>query len=289
MSRHNADIADRLEEVARLLADQHANPFRVRAYRNAAATVRGWPEPIAEILHDRGLEGLRALPDVGDSIATSIRSLLLIGRIPMLDRLLGEADPIHLLMSVPGVGRVTADRLHHELGIDSLEDLEAAAHDGRLTRLLGIGPKRLAGIRDSLAHRLGRVRAPEPTAAEGVPPVDELLDVDREYRERSQRGELQMIAPRRFNPQKKAWLPILHTHRGERHYHAMFSNTPRAHDRGKTRDWVVIYWDGDGGEHQATVITGERGMLRGRRMVAGREAECEVHYRRWGNSRSSGS
>jgi hypothetical protein len=190
----------------------------------------------------------------------------------MLDRLRGEADPIALLASVPGVGRVLAERLHDELGLETLADLEAAAHDGRLDTVGGFGAKRLAGIRDSLAHRLGRVRLPPSTDA--PPTVSELLDVDREYRDKAAAGQLQRITPRRFNPTREAWLPILHTWRGRRRYTALFSNTARAHRAGKTRDWVVLYSDSATGDTRHTVITSTFGPLHGRRIVAGREEEC---------------
>jgi hypothetical protein len=186
-------------------------------------------------------------------------------------------------MTVPGIGKAMAAKLHDTLGLESLEDLEAAAHDGRLESLAGVGPKRLAGIRDSLAHRLGRMRprAQEPTPApvpRDAPAVAELLDVDDEYRRAAAAGRLKTIAPRRFNPGRAAWLPVLHTARGERHYTALFSNTARAHELRKTNDWVVLYWDGAGGDHQCTVITAEFGRLAGRRIVRGREAECEALY-----------
>jgi len=269
----NEDIAGRLEEIARLFEAQGANPFRVRAYRRAADTVRRLPRPVSEILEQQGLEGLQSLPGIGESIARAIRDLLARGRSAMLERLRGESDPTKLLASVPGIGRVGADELHHDLGIETLEDLEAAAHDGRLEQLAGFGQKRLAGIRDSLAHRLARVRPPERPEDEGVPSTDEILDVDREYREKATVGRLVKIAPRRFNPKRVAWLPILHTERGPRHYTALFSNTERAHRLGRTNDWVVIYWDEGRGERQCTVITAERGPLKGRRIVRGRESE----------------
>ena len=71
-------------------------------------------------------------------------------------------------------------------------------------------------------------------------------------------------------------MPILHTHRGKRHYTVLFSNTARAHELGTTHDWVVIYRDGDG---QWTVVTALFGDLKGRRIVRGREAECAEFYR----------
>jgi hypothetical protein len=279
----NEDIAGRLDEVANILAEQGASRFRVHAYQHAAAVVRGWPRPVSEIFKQEGLAGLEKLPGVGESIARAICDLLRHGRLAMLERLRGEHDPIALLSSVPGIGKVIAWQLHDELGLESLEDLEGAAHDGRLANFAGLGSKRLAGIRDSLAQRLGRIRPdsgrfPTPLA-EAEPPVDELLDVDDEYRREAAAGHLTRIAPRRFNPSGESWLPVLHTTRGQRHYTALYSNTARAHDLHKTRDWVVLHYEGRNGEQRYTVITAEFGPLAGRRMVRGREAECVLHDR----------
>jgi hypothetical protein len=273
----NAEIAARLEEVAAVLADQGANPYRVAAYRRAAATVRGWPRAVAEIAAERGVAGLSELPDIGASLARAIYQLATTGRLPMLERLRGESDPVRLFASVIGIGRKTAERLHEELGLHTLEELELAAHDGRLERL-GIRGKRLIGMRDALAGRLGRVGRREAVKAAPLPEIAEILDVDREYLAAAASGTLPRIAPRRFNPSHEAWLPVLHTRRGDRHYTALFSNTARAHEFGRTRDWVVLYFDGGGGERQCTVITSERRPLRGRRIVRGREKECARYY-----------
>jgi DNA polymerase (family X) len=277
----NVKVARLLEETASILVEQGANPYRVQAYRNAAQTLLGLEKPVAEILETQGLDGLKELPGVGEGIARFIRTAVETGRLPMLERLRGESDPELLLASVPGIGLKRAELLHRELGIDTLEELEAAAHDGRLARLEGFGAKRVAGIVDSLASRLGRVRpmAPPAHAAAEEPPVAELVEVDREYREKAAAGTLRKIAPRRMNPGGEAWLPVLHTARGARHYTALYSNTPRAHQMGATRDWVVLYYDGEGGERQCTVITSQVGRLKGLRIVRGREAECERYYR----------
>lgn len=273
----NDEVARRLEEAAQLLAGQGANPFRVRAYRRAAQTVRQLKMPVSSILEAEGVDGLERLPGIGESLARAIRDILRLGYFPMLERLRGDADPVRLLATVPGIGRRLAVRLHEELGLDTLEDLEAAAYDGRLQELAGFGPKRLAGLQAALAHRLARVR---PHGAAGAPPpeVAELLDVDREYRERAAAGQLPQIAPRRFNPGRRAWLPVLHTTRGDRHYTALYSNTARAHRLGKTGDWVVIYRDHGAGDGQWTVVTSQAGPLRGRRIVRGREADCARLY-----------
>lgn len=272
----NHDIAGQFDEVARLLAEQGANRFRVHAYERAAATLRQMSQPVADLFANEGLAGLEKLPNVGLSIARSIRDLLMHGRFGMLERLRGEHDPVTLLQSVPGIGPKLAWKLHEELNLESLADLETAAHDGRLSRF--VGAKRLAGIRDSLAHRLNRLRDSSEAAQGADPSVTELLDVDREYRRGVAAGTIRKIAPRRFNPSRRAWLPVLHTIRGPRHYTALFSNTARAHRLGKTNDWVVIAFDGASGERQSTVITAQFGSLKGRRIVRGRESECEALY-----------
>ena len=274
----NAHVAARLEEVAGILQWQGANPYRVRAYRRAALILRGLGHTVSQLLEEGGLPALEALPGIGESLARAIRTLVVTGRLPMLERLRGGSDPVALLATVPGIGRRTAERLHHDLGLETLEELETAAHDGRLAMLLGLGAKRLEGIRDSLARRLSRVRPPAAPAEEV--PVAELLDVDHEYREKAGAGTLKTVAPRRLNPGGEAWLPVLHTTRGGRHYTALFSNTPRAHRLGATWDWVVLYWDGPLGEGQATVITSRRGRLEGLRIIRGREVECGRYYER---------
>jgi DNA polymerase (family 10) len=105
-----------------------------------------------------------------------------------------------------------------------------------------------------------------------------LLDVDIEYRQKAAAGTLTQIAPRRFNPKGKSWLPILHTARNGRHYTALFSDTAHAQELDKTRDWVVLFCDNGSTEHRFTVITSEFGPLQGERIVAGREAECAKYY-----------
>src|SRR5690606_2685198 len=117
----------RLDEVARILAEQGANRFRVQAYHQAAAVLRELTQPVSTIFGAEGLAGLEKLPGVGESIARAIRDILLHGRLAMLDRLRGDHDPIALLTSVPGIGKSLAWKLHDELGLESLEALESAA------------------------------------------------------------------------------------------------------------------------------------------------------------------
>jgi hypothetical protein len=276
----NERIAAILEEVADLLEAQGANPFRVRAYRQGARTVTSSERPIEAILADEGLDGLMELPAIGRSLAHSLEQLVRHGNLPMLVRLRGDQVPEQLLSSVADIGPKLARRIHEQLGIETLAELAAAERDGRLATVPGMGKKRLRAVRESLAGRFRRpLGAPiEPSPGTREPdrsvPVEELLDVDEQYRRLARQGRLPRIAPRRYNPTREAWLPILHTERGDRHYTALYSNTQRAHEAGTTHDWVVIYRDDDDHGGPWTVITANFGARRGQRVVRGREEEC---------------
>ena len=274
----NQAVAARFLETARLLENQGANPFRVRAYRRAAETLQRLRRPVEQILIEEGISGLDRLAGIGPGLAAAIRDFVATGRMPLQERLARTRSPFGELASVPGIGPVLGRRLSEELEIATLEDLEVSAYDGRLERVSGIGPRRLEGIRLALAARLGRTRPGVPIPSSLDAPIAELLDVDREYRELAATRRLPTIAPRRMNPRHEAWLPILHTRRGPRHYTALFSNTPRAHQLGRTRDWVVVYFGEDGARGQHTIVTEAAGALRGERVVRGREAECADHY-----------
>lgn len=270
-----------LGQVADLLDAQGASPFRIRAYRTAAASVRGWDEDVRDLLEAGGAKGLETIPGVGPGIAASLAELLSTGRLRLLDRLRGSMTPEEIFASLPGIGPELAHALHEHLGVDTLEELEQAVWDDRIRDVPGFGPRRVEATRAVLDQRLSRGR-PGPRWAPARlttrPSVLEILSVDREYRERADAGRLHRIAPRRFNPQGTAWLPILHTERGPWSFDALFSNTGRAHRLGRTHDWVVVYFTRDGEEGQATVVTETDGPLAGKRVVRGREAECRAFH-----------
>jgi DNA polymerase (family 10) len=276
----NQQVAAQLREAAALLHAQGANPFRVSAYRKAADTLARLDQPVRRIFDAGGRAGLEALPNVGPGIAGAIAEMLVSGSWSQLARLRGAADPETLFLTVPGIGPGLAHAVHEALQADTLEALEAAAHDGRLEGVPGVGPRRAAAIRAALASMLGRrIDRASGGPAGSEPSAAALLEVDREYRDGAAAGKLRMIAPKRFNPEGRSWLPVLHTQRGDWHFTALYSNTARAHELGRTRDWVVIYfYDGDHVEGQHTVVTESRGPLAGSRVVRGREAECRAHY-----------
>ena len=285
----NEQIAEILERVADRLEAQHANIYRIDAYRAGAAVVRSHETSIQDLALSEGRKGLDALPQIGSSLSGSIDEIAQTGKLRMLGRLEGTLCAVELFKTVPGIGEELAERIHGELGIDTLEALEVAAHDGRLDAVAGFGPRRLEAVRDILATMLtrsarGRARrfkeleaagaqVTAPTTAEAKPSVAALLDIDREYRARAEAGELPRIAPQRHNPDGAAWLPILHSYQDDWHFTALYSNTDRAHELGRVRDWVVIYFEREGHEGQCTVVTEYRGPLTGKRVVRGREDE----------------
>ena len=293
MSLHhptNEEIADVLERIAALLDAQGALFYRVNAYRRAARVVEHSERAIAELADVKEGDTLEDLPDIGKSIAGAIRELVHTGRLGMLERLEGQISPEDLFTTVPGIGEELAKRIHSVLNVETLEELELAAHDGRLEEVEGFGNRRVSAIRNSLEgilsrssrRRARRLRHLDRERMEkgqaDLPSIATLLEVDEEYRRKASEGKLRTISPRRFNPEGKAWLPILHTDREGWQFTALFSNTARAHELNKIRDWVVIYYEKDGHENQHTVVTESLGALKGRRVVRGRESECLTFY-----------
>jgi hypothetical protein len=278
----NQQIAEIFQEVALLLDMQSANRFRIEAYRAAAETLRGLQFPVSELFAREGIGGLERLPRIGESLAASIAELLETSSLGVVRRLRGKVEEANALTSMPGIGQEMAARIRQSLGVETLEDLEVAAYDGRLGRVPGMGRKRIQAVRDALAIRLRR--GPELARSRAVrppdePPVCELLEIDRQYRKQAQRGRIPHVAPRRYNPTRAAWRPVLRISRGLRQYRVLFTNTARSHELGSFDDWVIIHREDGGGYGQWTVITSRYGPLRGRRIVRGREAECKAYYR----------
>jgi hypothetical protein len=276
----NKEIAAKLRQIATLLEQQNANPFRAGAYLNAAQTIQTLNEPVATLLEREGFAALLELPGIGEGIARSISELVATGRMSRLESLQTGHDPIALFEQIPGIGPKSAHRIIETLHIDTLEALELAAHNGRLNTVPGFSAKKVALVQSWLSHVLGYRRPrSEPRHPSVEPPIDLLLAVDRQYRKKAEAGELPTIAPKRFNPTGEAWLPIFHTTKQGWHFTALFSNTARAHQLDRAHDWVVIYfYDNQHHEGQHTIVTETRGPETGRRIVRGREKECRAYY-----------
>jgi putative hydrolase len=278
----NKDIAELLERIADLLEATDTNPFKVRAYRNGANSVRDQETPVADYIVKDNFERLREVPGIGAGLGAVIGQYVVEGRSDLLNDLEAEVTPVQVFQRVPGLGQDLAQRIVDTLHISTLEDLEEAAHDGRLATVEGFGERRVEAVQASLGGILQRgPRKRERSSGNSPMSVEMLLDVDAEYRQKAEAGKLERIAPRRFNPDNDAWLPILHTKHDGWKFTALFSNTAQAHELDKTDDWVVIYYDRDDDddhERQVTVVTETSGDLKGKRVVRGREAETRRYY-----------
>ncbi|HXM37527.1 MAG TPA: DNA polymerase/3'-5' exonuclease PolX [Gemmatimonadales bacterium] len=142
----NADIGRLLDEVADLLEISAANPFRVRAYRNAARTVRDQPDPLDELV--RGGEfDLTDLPGIGSGIAAEITALVTTGKLPQRQELAAKIPAGLLdLLRMPGLGPKRVKLLHDTLKVNTVADLGRALKAGKVAKLPGFGPKLLEKI-----------------------------------------------------------------------------------------------------------------------------------------------
>ncbi|TMK60139.1 MAG: DNA polymerase/3'-5' exonuclease PolX, partial [Actinobacteria bacterium] len=138
MPRSNDDVARVLTEFADLLAIVADDPFKPRAYEKAARAIGGFPDD----LRDLDEAGIHAIPNVGKSIAEKVRSVLDTGTFPELEELRAQVPSgVRAMTAVPGFGPKKAMVVYRELGIDGLEELVAAARDGRLRGLKGFSAK----------------------------------------------------------------------------------------------------------------------------------------------------
>jgi DNA polymerase (family 10) len=149
---HNADIAAVFEEIADLLEIKQENPFRVRAYRNAARTVGEFGRDLAALI---GREAeLPKLPGIGADLAGKIKEIGKSGTCALLERLHRELPPaITELLKIPGLGPKRVRQLYDALDVKTIEDLRRAAGAGSIRALPGFGEKMEARIQEALAAR----------------------------------------------------------------------------------------------------------------------------------------
>src|SRR5215212_7208827 len=122
----NNELADSFDLIGDILDFQAANPFRVRAYRNGARTIRDYHEPLASLAAE-GKARLMQIHGIGEDLATKIIALVTTGTLPMLEELKAQVpESVLALIRIPGVGPKKAGILHKELGIKTLADLKAA-------------------------------------------------------------------------------------------------------------------------------------------------------------------
>jgi DNA polymerase (family 10) len=172
----NVDVARLFQQVADLLELRGDNPFRIRAYRNAARTIETMPKRVAEIVAHDG-KALAELPGIGKDLAGKIETIVHGGRLDVLDELLTEI-PKGLIdvMAVPGLGPKRTKAIHDVLDVSTLAALERAARAGKLHTVRGIGEVIEKRVIEALAHRpaeTGRILLSEADAL--VAPLLEYL------------------------------------------------------------------------------------------------------------------
>src|SRR3989449_2648112 len=153
----NPDIARLFDEVADLLEIQDANPFRVRAYRNAARTIRDFPESLADLVR-AGTKDLTEIPGIGEDLAEKIAEIVGTGALK-LHRQVAAKLPAGLLdlLRIPGLGPKRVKLLHKKLKVKSGADLAKALDAGRVRKLKGFGAK----MEEKIRAGLGRAQVTE--------------------------------------------------------------------------------------------------------------------------------
>ena len=150
----NAAIAVILSEIADLLEIKGENPFKIRAYRNVADIASNHPHHLASLDET----SLREIPGIGKDLAGKIREIATTGDSQFHRELLAEFPPSILeMMRLQGVGPKTVAMLHRQLGVQSIDDLQRAALDGRVRAIKGMGPKKEALILKAIEERKSSV------------------------------------------------------------------------------------------------------------------------------------
>ncbi len=157
MPSHNADIAAIFEEIANLLEIEGANPFRIRAYRNAARTIGELStEAYAMVEKD---EDLTRFPGIGHDLSEKIKEITSTGHCALLDRLRTELPPaVTELLRVPGLGPKRVRHLYHDLDVQTVEQLYSAARQGRIRALAGFGEKTELNILQAVELHAEQIR-----------------------------------------------------------------------------------------------------------------------------------
>jgi DNA polymerase (family 10) len=171
---NNKDIAAAFDAIADILEFQDANPFRVRAYRNASRTIGDLTEPVAQIVGDTERQ-LTDLPGIGKDLAEKITELVTTGQLPYLIELQSQIpSSVLALLRVPGMGPKKAAVLFKELGIETLDQLRAACQEQKVRDLKGFGAKTEEAILKGLAIAEAGDERTKWAVADAV--VSEVLD-----------------------------------------------------------------------------------------------------------------
>ncbi|HUX18896.1 MAG TPA: helix-hairpin-helix domain-containing protein, partial [Acidithiobacillus sp.] len=200
----NPDIVHIFDEIADLLEIEDANPFRVRAYRNAARLVQGLSSDVKTMV-EAG-EDLTELPGIGDDLAKKIIEIVTTGHCSFLEKLEKQTPPaLTELLKVPGLGPKRVKALWHELDVETVDQLTRAAREERIRRVPGFGEKTETRILEALQAQIAAVpRFPIAIAApyaaalvhylQNIPGVRRVVVAGSFRRGRDTVGDLDILA-----------------------------------------------------------------------------------------------
>ncbi len=148
---NNAEVAAVLVEIGVLLELKGENPFKSRAYATAARIIETLPESLGMVI---GEERLRQIPGIGEALQEKITQLVTTGRLPYHEELKASIPAGLLdLLQIRGLGPKKVRKVHQELGVATVDEMEQACRDGRIAALDGFGLKSQAGILEAIAFR----------------------------------------------------------------------------------------------------------------------------------------
>lgn len=249
MPVQNEDVAAIFDDIADLLEIEAENPFRVRAYRNAARTLRG----LGADIHSYVAKGkdLTRLPGIGKDLSAKILEILNTGKCRTLEKLRTQLPPeLPELLHLPGLGPKRVHTLYHELDIHTLEQLQRAARDGILRELPGIGAKTEARILDAIetqadvTQRYKLVTAARYAASltdylHSAPGIDWVVVAGSFRRHKETVGDLDILVSLKSAPRRKAASPTT-SGRAVVDYFVRYDDITDILSQGSTRATVIL-------------------------------------------------
>src|SRR5207245_6305524 len=144
-------VADTLVRIATLLELKGENPFKTRAYVNAARALETITEPLEKLIAEQRLAEVKG---IGESIQKKITELVTTGKLAYYEELKAATPPgLVAMLEIPGVGAKQIKALHDELGIETVEQLEQACKDDKVAQLKGFGEKTQTNIVEGINRR----------------------------------------------------------------------------------------------------------------------------------------
>jgi len=168
----NSEVATVFQDIADLLELKGDNVFKIRAYQRAARAIEHHPRELKIMIDEE--EDLQGIPGVGEAIAKKVTELIMTGKLGYYENLKAEfPQGVTNLLTIPGIGPKTANKLSSELGVSSADELERAINEGRVAQLLRLGEK----TADNILHQIQVLRRKDQRIpiGEALPVVEEIL------------------------------------------------------------------------------------------------------------------